>query len=552
MMRHILTTSIIMAAVSFEATTIDAIGAKQVAADIYQELHSGEACPEMQIVAIDSLHSSPTYYVCQPLDAPGYFIISAVEGTPELIAYSETGSYQYEQPAPFLVMLSNYADRLAEKAARLADKTLEQAETNSRHIAQQGAASVISPLIKSYWAQGGPYNLLCPEIDGQHTLTGCNATALAQVLYYHKYPAVATGTGTATLNNQRLTSIDLSQFPLLWDQMLNTYQGVEYSEEQANAVATLMKVCGYSVNMDYRLDYSGAYVEYSREALVEKYGYSPQARLYLRNSYEKACYLALIHSELEAGRPIIVAGQFTVSRGGHAFVCDGYGVRNTLHINWGWGEGVNNSVDIDFLAPNGYNESYNKDLKMLMGIQPRSEAESSTLPYNLDICDSLKFTASNKMYVFPAVYNSAPEHVSLSFGFCIRKGNEVVQFIDLNKKANIQFMGHSSPIYGVLSLPQLEDGDYTLQMVVKPQNSTDWMTVNPGDRTDGFTFSISNGVMTFGELTTIGMVDTTAIESLHADTNNAAGTYSLSGARIETTAPVRGLSIHNGKILFVK
>jgi len=538
MMRHILTTSIIVAAVSLEATAIDAYKAKQLAANCFQEIHgSNSQCGEMQIVACDSLHTSPTYYVCQPTEAPGYFIISAIEGTPELIAYSETDSYQPQAlPLPFRNLLTEYSMHLGQRASM-------QKQTN---------ATTINPLIKTYWAQANPYNRLCPEADGQRTLTGCNATAMAQVLNYHQYPAAATGTGTATLNNQKLPDIDLSEYPLEWDLMLDTYKGVEYSEEQANAVATLMKVCGYSINTDYTLSYSGAYLEHARQALIEKFGYSPKSRIYLRNSYEKENFLALIHSELEAGRPIIVGAQLTVSRGGHTFICDGYGVRDKIHINWGWGEGQNNMVDIDFLAPNGYNESYNKYLKMIMGLQPRTEGEESTLPYNLSLCDSLKFTPSNKMYILPGIYNSCPSALNVYLGFCIRQGDEVVQYIDLNKKTNLRFEGYSNAVYGILSLPALEDGEYTLQMVVKPVNTTEWITVNPGDRTDGFSFSISNGEMTFGELLTIGMKETTAIEQLHADTRNAVGTYSLTGTRIDNHAPVHGLSISNGKIKFVK
>jgi len=551
MMRRLLTSSIIMAAVSLEATAIDANGARQVAADIYLELHnaagSETARPEMQIVAIDSLHASPTYYVCEPIEGAGYFIISAVEGTPELIAYSETDSYQNGQPAPFRELLADYAERLAEKSLLPMQATERQDNASTLHrTVQQSYASTINPLVQTYWAQATPYNNLCPEKEGERCLTGCTATAMSQILNYHKYPAVGTGIADkATMAKQRLDPLDLSQYPFDWENMLDTYQNVEYTENQANAVATLMRSCGYAAQMDYNTDVSGAYQEHARKALIENFGYSTTARNYLRNSYERSTWLNMIHEELVAGRPIMYAGQ--ASGGGHAFICDGWGVRNTVHINWGWGEGFNLTVDVDVMAPRGSNDGYTRDMKCIMGIQPMVEGEDRTLPYNLDLCDSLKFKPSNKMYTIPGVYNLCPDRINVNFGFCIRQGEEVVQYINLNKNANIQFIGHSNPIYGVLSLPALEDGEYSLQMVVKPKDCNDWITVNPGDRTDGFTFTMSNGEMTFGELTSIGQI---AAEPAGNAIENAS--FSLSGTRISNSKPVHGFSISNGKVVFTR
>ena len=73
------------------------------------------------------------------------------------------------------------------------------------------------------------------------------ATALAQILNYYQYPEkYADG-----------TKID-------WDQMLPTYEGVEYTDAQANAVAQLMAHCGEAGNTSYG---SGVSTAYPKEAL---------------------------------------------------------------------------------------------------------------------------------------------------------------------------------------------------------------------------------------------------------------------------------------------
>jgi hypothetical protein len=53
--------------------------------------------------------------------------------------------------------------------------------------------------VTSYWHQGSPYNDLCPVLtpgSDEHTVTGCVATALAQILYYWRWPQ-ACGPGGA-------------------------------------------------------------------------------------------------------------------------------------------------------------------------------------------------------------------------------------------------------------------------------------------------------------------------------------------------------------------
>jgi hypothetical protein len=44
------------------------------------------------------------------------------------------------------------------------------------------------------WDQEEPYNLKAPIIDGQRALTGCGATAMAIICYYHRWPERGVGT----------------------------------------------------------------------------------------------------------------------------------------------------------------------------------------------------------------------------------------------------------------------------------------------------------------------------------------------------------------------
>ena len=44
-------------------------------------------------------------------------------------------------------------------------------------------------MISVKWGQRSPYNNAAPLIEGQRALTGCVATAIAQVMAYHEKPS---------------------------------------------------------------------------------------------------------------------------------------------------------------------------------------------------------------------------------------------------------------------------------------------------------------------------------------------------------------------------
>ena len=52
----------------------------------------------------------------------------------------------------------------------------------------------VTPLITTEWGQTSPYNDMCPEYaTGKRCKTSCVATAMAQIMRYHKYPTNGVG-----------------------------------------------------------------------------------------------------------------------------------------------------------------------------------------------------------------------------------------------------------------------------------------------------------------------------------------------------------------------
>jgi len=528
--------SIFAVAGVLQAAPVDVCRVRQIAQEVYSEMQGNSTTKgiEMQLVAQDQLHATPAYYVCEPQQGEGFIIISGHDLGPQLLGYSTTGHFADALSLPvFGEMLQDYAERAD---AGLIEPIVEPKQADR----VMAPAAVINPIVKTYWAQASPYYNLCPEQDGQHSLTGCTATAMAQVMYYHKHPAAPVGTGKALLGWEPLPELDFTAYTFDWDQMLLTYRDVEYTEEQANAVATLMLLCGYGVNMQYSPSGSGANLPPARNALITNFGYSTTTRIYLRKSYTRDNWLQMIKEEILAGRPIILSGR-TSNNSGHTFVCDGMGLRNTIHINWGWGEGCNLNVDCDMLTPQGYSEGYNNEVQMILGIQPALEGEDRTLPYNLDICDSIQFKTSNNMLIYPAIHNLGPNDLQLDLGFEVKRGDESLDPLIIKEWVKIKTEANSNPLYTILKFPESwTDGTYTLRMVVQNRNSGEWIPVNGGDVPTAIQFSVVDGVVTYEGYS--------ALQSIAIDAPSAEISLpqDLLGRRV-TQMQTGRIYLHNGK-----
>ena len=168
---------------------------------------------------------------------------------------------------------------------------------------------VISPLVKTKWDQGKPYNDECPRINGVRCVTGCVATAMAQVMNFHKYPERGEGTVIIELKEtDDPVSLRLSDRAFDWDNMLDSYVDGKYNKTQSSAVAYLMKACGYSVDMSYSTNESGAAAFYVGKALINNFNYNKNISYEERKYYTSADWQEMVYKELEARRPVLYSG----------------------------------------------------------------------------------------------------------------------------------------------------------------------------------------------------------------------------------------------------
>lgn len=328
-----------------------------------------------------STTSSRGYYVFPHDGNCGYTIVSGDDRMPEIVGYSTTDTYSeenmpdgmkhlmqaYEAMATALANGDAKAERcLAEKEALAADSTYRQPR--------------VAPLLADVaWGQSEPYNNLCPMYDGQRrTVTGCVATAMAQLMMYYKYPQTlksdipAYQTKSYQLDMPSVSAGERYD----WDNMLPQYSGSAYTAEQANAVAKLMYHCGLSFEADYGPSSTSAWCR--PNVLVKYWGYDPDViRPLYREKFSLREWTAILDAELQALRPVYYRGCSTTS-GSHAFLCDGADGNGLYHINWGWSGWSNGYFDITVLnsdysgaeSATAPADGFNYTCSMIVGIMP--------------------------------------------------------------------------------------------------------------------------------------------------------------------------------------
>ncbi len=293
---------------------------------------------------------------------PGFVVMAADDRVPPILGYSLTGTFVTgDMPDNVRGWLQGYDDEIQ---AAIDHRLSASSETAQKwHDLENGvraprAVTVVNPLIQTRWGQGSPYNNYCPS----GCVTGCVATAMAQVMRYWNYPTRGIGSHDYQYGSYGHISADFGATTYDWANMTNSYSSSS-TEVQRQAVAKLMSHCGVSVEMQYGPE-SGSNILRSSISMGLYFNYS--ANYIEKSKYpNESDWVTTLKQELDASRPILYAGSGT---GGHAFVCDGYDNSDMFHFNWGWNGGSDGYFALSSLTPGNYNFSY--DQNAVINIQP--------------------------------------------------------------------------------------------------------------------------------------------------------------------------------------
>jgi hypothetical protein len=198
----------------------------------------------------------------------------------------------------------------------------------------------VAPMLTTCWHQRSPFNDACPLVGSSTTNrspAGCVATAIAQIMAYHEYPANLSCDGY------------LCNWAAMKDICKRTYSSNYGTTAARTAVAHLITNIGGWCGMIYSDGWSFA-MPSSAKTCMSTFGYQ---NVSLDNQYNETKVLNMLNNNC----PVFIAA-ISGLVDGHAWVIDGYikqqrivkmmdvnttnvtstitQTKNFVHCNWGW------------------------------------------------------------------------------------------------------------------------------------------------------------------------------------------------------------------------
>ena len=273
-------------------------------------------------------NEQPAYYIFTNPNDKKFVIISGESKLNELVGYGDKMTENpNDQPPYFKLFLKEY-ERVVKEVRSKATATTPQ-----RPIKRK-----VEPLLTCKWSQYDPFNKYTPLSNGQHTPTGCVATATAQVMFYNKWPKNRPQDYIASTGDDAKKSATY-----WWDEMKNTTNEMR-TEQSRQAVGVLMYDIGKAVHMRYYIKGSDSNLQRACNALRDKFDYT--VRYLDKNFLPANDFINEVMQEISDGYPVLVVG------GPHAFVYDGYDEQGLIHTNWGWGGENDGYFDINIVTLN--------------------------------------------------------------------------------------------------------------------------------------------------------------------------------------------------------
>jgi photosystem II stability/assembly factor-like uncharacterized protein len=301
----------------------------------------------------------------------GFVIVSAENNAYPIIGYSLTNQVGNGIDNPSVIkkfeLYSKQINQAKQEKAQNSD--VKQQWENYKVGKATKIITAVPPLLTTTWDQSPNFNLFCPA----NSPTGCVATAMAQIMNYHEWPATGQGWHKYTPSSNLSYGTQYADFSAItydWANMPDNLSDLNTLTEK-NAIATLMFHAGVSVDMDYDPDGSGAATTDAMYALTSYFKYDPSTiNTYVFDASNVAAWLTRVKAELDQSRPVLYSGfTSTTPASGHAWVCDGYDASDNLHINWGWGGSLNGYFAATAMTPN-ISYSFTESNSILTGITP--------------------------------------------------------------------------------------------------------------------------------------------------------------------------------------
>ena len=321
----------------------------------------------------------PIYYIVY-LEPSGFVIVSADDSVEPIIGFADDGIYDPSLDNPLGALVTNDLNRrmasVQSSFSLLAvtpqaevsntqkkwDYFLSIAETSEGGFSLMARNSIsdvrVAPLVRSKWDQEtvcdykNCYNFYTPN----NYYSGCNATAMAQLMRFYQYPVEPNdpvadsvferpGFTIAVSGREEkryLRGGDGDGGPYKWNLMeLVPDCATSYSEREA--IGALCFDAGISIETNYTSDYSEAAFYYVKVALLNTFMYENAIGGFNYNEFTEVFrdlgsgLTNMVNPNLDAGYPVVLS--LRGPKGGHTILADGYGYNfstSYYHLNLGW------------------------------------------------------------------------------------------------------------------------------------------------------------------------------------------------------------------------
>ena len=298
-----------------------------------------------QCVTISSTRSEGSVdtlmYIFNFENNEGFSIIAANRAVDPILAVAEKGSYTYGLPTE-ADNFNFYMDAMVDELSSIIPPAIDTIHTYPTFkIVEVNEHRSCEPLVPVNWGQSGVFGAYCP--NGR---SGCVATAMAQIMAYHRFPTSFTTTYPSSIPHANETIL------LDWEPIIN--------DPHCYQVSALLREIGERVGMDYRGS-NGSFAFSSRvPQTMRSFGYTCDSGVL-------DFFINSIYNTLDANRPVYIEGD-NLNGDDHAWVVDGYiysrvgteyyeykpvnsgtittydyvlthstvVTTNLLHCNWGW------------------------------------------------------------------------------------------------------------------------------------------------------------------------------------------------------------------------
>ena len=413
---------------------------------------------------------APAFYVFNRGTDGGFVIVSADDRARTVLAYADRGHFDAaNMPVNVRSWLDGYSRAIHYAAGLPPRKASLKAKS-----AKTTTYTPVEPLCWTQWGQDYPYNMSCPVVGEDTCVTGCAATAAAQVMAYHRWPNQGKGSSSygwaRSAGDTVPLSMDFSQATYDWTLMDSSYNS-QSLQSHREEVAKLMYHCGVACEMNYGVSGSGAYSLYMMRGMIDNFSYDAGVRSLYKDYMGEQAFLDLVNNDLQSGRPVYFSGR-TIKNEGHAFVCDGIDADGLLHINWGWNGYYNAYFQVSALDPEDQgiggssgNYAFTEDVAAFSNIRPQAtDVKNYTILSTLIHFDTTRIAREDNLVMYvDTFYNPSLYDWAGTMGLRVYQNDTLVGMYDGSPfSTKSSYLWHQRS--AALAFDSLPEGDY--EMVV--------------------------------------------------------------------------------------